>query len=166
MPDTTWVKNASASSVVRNSIHTTPGLFSWQELQVVIPKSQMASSSGAIPSSTSITPFDAGSKTVICLCSTILSLLSARANKSNYFQRAAPCGDEFKSLRGASFCSAFRLRPCCGRCQSKQIDYSNNQISLVSSGCPGRSVLLIALAAVNRPRSIRLEGNLGLLPAF
>ena len=48
----------------------------------------------------------------------------------------------------------------------KQIDYSNNQISLVSSGCPGRSVLLIALAAVNRPRSIRLEGNLGLLPAF
>ena len=28
-------------------------------------------------------------------------LLSARANKSNYFQRAAPCGGEFKNLRGA-----------------------------------------------------------------
>ena len=37
---------------------------------------------------------------------------------------------------------------------------------LISSGCPGRSVLLIAVAAVNRPGSIRLEGNLGLLAAF
>ena len=141
-------------------------------IHLIIPARQhyllpTSSSRGAIPSSTSITPFDAGSKTVICLCSTILSLLSARANKSNYFQRAAPCGGEFKNLRGARVfapCSVYvRVADAV---KLKQIDYSNNQISLVSSGCPGRSVLLIALAAVNRPRPIRLEGNLGLLPAF
>ena len=42
----------------------------------------------------------------------------------------------------------------------------NRYFVLISSGCPGRSVLLVALAAVNRPGSIRLEGDLGLLAAF
>ncbi len=41
-----------------------------------------------------------------------------------------------------------------------------NQIDLISSGWPCRPVLLIALAAVNRPRSVRLEWDLGLLPAL
>jgi hypothetical protein len=41
-----------------------------------------------------------------------------------------------------------------------------NQIGLISSRCPGRSVLLVALAAVNWPRTVRLEGDLGLLAAF
>jgi len=40
------------------------------------------------------------------------------------------------------------------------------KIVSISSGCSGRSVLLVALAAVNRPGSVRLEGNLGLLATF
>jgi len=43
---------------------------------------------------------------------------------------------------------------------------SNNQIGLVSSRRPCRLMLLIALAAINGPCSIWLEGDLSLLPAL
>jgi hypothetical protein len=52
--------------------------------------------------------------------------------------------------------------PHINRIQFKQKRY----FDLISSGGPGRSVLLVALAAVNRPGSIRLEWDLGLLAAF
>jgi hypothetical protein len=41
-----------------------------------------------------------------------------------------------------------------------------NAIGSVSSGWPGRLVLLVAIAAVHRPRAIGLEGNLTRLSAL
>lgn len=45
-PDITRVENASAFMDVRNSIYIVLGLFSWQELRVLIPKSQISLSKG------------------------------------------------------------------------------------------------------------------------
>ena len=84
----------------------------------------------------------------------------------HYFKEPHQAAMSLKIYAARVFAPRSGSRPSHGRGQLKQIDYSNNQISLVSSGCPGGSVLLIALTAVNRPGSIRLEGDLGLLPAF
>jgi len=56
----------------------------------------------------------------------------------------------------------------CGDIMVKTEQLDNNQWSnrSISSGCSGWPMLLIAIAAVNGPCSVRLEWDLSLLPAF
>jgi hypothetical protein len=80
------------------------------------------------------------------------------------FQKAATTPSSQKSA-GQDFAPHCLSRDF-GNNMVKTDRLSNNQIGLVSSGCPCRPVFLVALAAVNRSCSVRLEGNLGLLPTF